>query len=314
MIEEFKIQNFRCFKEIDVPLRRLTVLIGENDTGKTAFLDAIFYLNMQANIDFKTEAWRHRDDATIVLARSGSGESARTIVSSKRYTKSDKMLMTGYYHLPSTGPSMTCPGQSDSSGPPQLMPNGQGVPALVDYFLRRDRKRFDAFVGEACTRIPGLEDIQVATPEKGLRSLDLKIEDGLVIVADRSSVGVRVILFFMALAYHPSPPEIVLIEEPECGVHPKRLGDIVSLARGLTTFEHSGKPVQIVMSTHSPHLLDTVNLETDQVLIFKRDSDGNRTASPADSERISAFMDEFNLGEVWYNEGEDGLIPRTAEE
>jgi putative ATP-dependent endonuclease of the OLD family len=36
------LQNFRCYQQIsDVPLHRLTVFIGENDAGKTVFLEAV---------------------------------------------------------------------------------------------------------------------------------------------------------------------------------------------------------------------------------------------------------------------------------
>lgn len=39
---EARIRNFRALRAIDVPLDRVTVLIGENNAGKTSFLDALF--------------------------------------------------------------------------------------------------------------------------------------------------------------------------------------------------------------------------------------------------------------------------------
>ncbi len=41
-ITEVRIRNFRSLKEVDVSLDWLTVLIGENNAGKTSFLDALF--------------------------------------------------------------------------------------------------------------------------------------------------------------------------------------------------------------------------------------------------------------------------------
>ncbi|HLA79084.1 MAG TPA: AAA family ATPase [Vicinamibacteria bacterium] len=70
------------------------------------------------------------------------------------------------------------------------------------------------------------------------------IESGFEIPGERLSTGVRLLFFFVALAHHPSPPDVVLIEEPENGVHPRRLADIVALLRRLTTGELSGKAVQ----------------------------------------------------------------------
>ena len=33
-------------------------------------------------------------------------------------------------------------------------------------------------------------------------------------------------------------------------------------------------------------------------------------AEPADTERLKVFLDEFMLGEVWYNQGEEGLVAK----
>ncbi len=41
-IIEIRIRNFRSLKQVDVYLDNLTVLIGENNSGKTSFLEALF--------------------------------------------------------------------------------------------------------------------------------------------------------------------------------------------------------------------------------------------------------------------------------
>lgn len=41
-IIEVRIRNFRCLQEVDLNLDWITVLLGENDSGKTSFLDALF--------------------------------------------------------------------------------------------------------------------------------------------------------------------------------------------------------------------------------------------------------------------------------
>jgi len=66
--------------------------------------------------------------------------------------------------------------------------------------------------------------------------------------------------------------------------------------------------VQVILSTHSPYLLDHVRLPEDQVIVFAREEDGRRTAHEADQARLKTFLDEFMLGEVWFNQGEEGLV------
>jgi len=41
-IKEVRVRNFRCLRSVDIELDRLTVLIGQNNSGKSSFLDALF--------------------------------------------------------------------------------------------------------------------------------------------------------------------------------------------------------------------------------------------------------------------------------
>jgi predicted ATPase len=203
---------------------------------------------------------------------------------------------------------MNSVGYPDEGEPPLLERNGAMIPALIDHLLRRDRQRFLGLVDAVKARVPGLNEVHVATPSADTRRIDLVIDEGLTIRADEASVGVRLLLFFVALTYHPSPPKLILLEEPENGVHPSRLADIVALLRDITKGVHCGHPAQVILTTHSPYLLDHIDVDEDQVLVFRREDDGSRTAEPLDKNRVKAFTDEFMLGEVWFNQQEAGLV------
>ena len=84
----------------------------------------------------------------------------------------------------------------------------------------------------------------------------------------------------------------------------------MALLKGITRGEHADNPAQVILSTHSPYLLDSVDPKEDRVLIFQRLDDGSRTATPADTKRLELFLDEFMLGEVWYNQGEEGMVAK----
>jgi putative ATP-dependent endonuclease of OLD family len=43
LIKEARIRNYRCLRSVDVELDPLTVLIGQNNAGKTSFLNALFF-------------------------------------------------------------------------------------------------------------------------------------------------------------------------------------------------------------------------------------------------------------------------------
>ncbi len=77
MLQRVRIKNFRCLREVDVPLRPLTVLIGPNDSGKSAFLRAIEHLCCNKGFDL-TDFWRmDPKHKTLVSAESSTERIAR---------------------------------------------------------------------------------------------------------------------------------------------------------------------------------------------------------------------------------------------
>jgi energy-coupling factor transporter ATP-binding protein EcfA2 len=309
-LEQVEINNFRCLKSVRVPLKPLTVLIGPNDSGKSAFLSAIECVIMGKAIEI-TDQWRGEPNLEVsILARSnvGEGRNRTKITDGQGNNTMPDLQPISSYHFPSQGIPMESPGYPDQQGVPAISNTGQNVPALFDYLLRQERDRYAEARDALKELIPGLQDINIGTPKPDTRKIDLLLEDGFRLPADRASTDVRLLLAFVALAYHPSPPRVILLEEPETGVHPKRLGDIMLLLREITAGKHGERAAQVILTTHSPYLLDCVDPATDQVLVFQRNPDGSRTANPADSDRLRVFLDEFKLGEVWYNQGEEGLV------
>ena len=215
------------------------------------------------------------------------------------------------YVLPSSGVPM----DSQGLGAGRIPSPGEGggnVAAVLDALLRSDRKRFDQIEEVIREHLPGVEAVHIETPEPSHRRVDLVFQGGVKMPANMASTGVRLMIFFITLAYHPMPPRLILLEEPENGVHPKRLAQIVSLLREITEGKHGNHAAQIILTTHSPYLLDSVIPDKDQVIVFRRNDNGDRVAEAVDQERLREFMDEFMLGEIWFNQGEEGLIKRKV--
>ncbi|MAE72314.1 MAG: hypothetical protein CME06_17830 [Gemmatimonadetes bacterium] len=321
-----RIENYRCLREVDVPLAPLTVLIGPNDSGKSTFLGALERLGQAARSKWDGTSWLGDPSAQpSILGELSSGESRAIGGDQHVHPPPGSVLLPRAHSGPKVGggtyfdlaPSrlpQESGGHGDKRGVPKLDEVGGGAAALLDYLLRRDRERFDAYVAAARAQIPGLKDLRIATPEPEKRRIDLVTEKGFEVPPAHQSAGVRLMLFMLALAFHPSPPGLVLIDEPENGIHPRRLKEVISLLRQLSRGEHGDHNAQVVLSTHSPYLLDHIDPEQDQVLVFRRnEEDGSRTAEPVDPERVRGFLDEFMLGEVWFNQEESALVARRTE-
>jgi predicted ATPase len=98
-------------------------------------------------------------------------------------------------------------------------------------------------------------------------------------------------------------PCVLALEEPERGIHPRRLRDLVDYMLRLTK---SG--VQVVLTTHSPTLLDEFRDSPESVLIFDRDEKGTHVTRLSDRPAWARELGGASLGELWYS-GVLGGVP-----
>lgn len=322
VIDNVEIHNFRGLRHVHVALAPLTVLIGPNNSGKTSFLRAIELAGIAGlsmggkqsgalQLD-PTDHWRNNPKNQVAM-RVGNC----TLKSSAKHPAHYEIELQGsdftpvaFFRLPHDV-KMSAKGFTDSANATglELGPAGENVAAMVDFMLRRARDRFDAMQAEARELIPGLQSLNVSTPDPQTRRLDLVMEDGWELPADKASSGVRLLLFFLTLTHRPDPPRTILIEEPENGIHPMRLEAVM---RMLIRLADSPDGPQVILSTHSPYLLDCLTLEKHGVVVFSRDPEGGCTARNVDSERLKPFLTDFMLGEVWINQGEQALVEESS--
>ena len=108
----------------------------------------------------------------------------------------------------------------------------------------------------------------------------------------------------------PEPPRLVLLEEPENGIYPKRLAEVITLLKTMAKGTPGVRFPQIVLSTHSPYVLSF--FEPEEVTFLSRDlKTGGVRARPmrgAPNIRERLADGQFYLGELWYNLSEEELF------
>jgi predicted ATPase len=109
----------------------------------------------------------------------------------------------------------------------------------------------------------------------------------------------------------PEPPPLLLLEEPENGIYPKRLGEVITLLRQLVERTDSTPFPQIILSTHSPYVLSF--FEPEEVTFLSRPP--GKPNAPVRARPLSSVKNirermgkEFYLGELWYNLSEEELF------
>lgn len=132
-------------------------------------------------------------------------------------------------------------------------PRGEWIAPFL-YRLKeseKERKYFLAIGRALRSAIPTVEDLDVdLDPRRGI--LDILIrQDGIPYSSRVVSEGTLRVLALCCLAGNPWPGELIAFEEPENGVHPRRIEVVADL---LAAIADQGRS-QVVVTTHSPTLI-----------------------------------------------------------
>ena len=168
---------------------------------------------------------------------------------------------------------------------------GSGLPGLYDAVLGRDMAAFQAINRRAVGLFPAVDSLSLKNPTANSKAMGVKLVDGTYVPAEAMSEG---LLYFLAFALLPylEPTAMVLIEEPENGLHPARIAEVMRVLRELSA------TTQIVIATHSPLVLN--ELRPEEVTVLTRDpAHGTRAQPIASTPRFSERSKVYALGELW---------------
>ncbi len=171
---------------------------------------------------------------------------------------------------------------------------GRNLPQVLHTLLTTNRRVFESIESKIRSCVPEIEEIvlpvisgprvYIAVREKGFDKpfSFQQISDGTL----------RLLAFITALSLEPT---LAAFEEPENCVHPYLLETLVDLVR------KSGK--QVIISTHSPYLLDHVKPE-EVLLVLKEHGETRikRLTSTREVSVVKEFLENGGtLGEAWYS-------------
>jgi AAA15 family ATPase/GTPase len=75
MLRDLTIQNYRCFKDFHInELARVNLIVGQNNSGKTTFLEAIYLLVHQQNIQAVFDVLSSRGETSYIQIQGASSQ------------------------------------------------------------------------------------------------------------------------------------------------------------------------------------------------------------------------------------------------
>jgi predicted ATPase len=151
--------------------------------------------------------------------------------------------------------------------------------ALIEGTIKQIAPFFDGFVLEPLKANP--EMIKLEWREKG--SDDYMDGHSL-------SDGTLRFMCLATLLLQPDLPRLILLDEPELGLHPAAIQVLASLLRA------ASQRSQILLATQSVTLIN--QFDPEDVVVADR-QDGGTTFTRLSSETFSNWLDEYSIGELW---------------
>jgi ABC-type branched-subunit amino acid transport system ATPase component len=173
---------------------------------------------------------------------------------------------------------------------------GAGLPAVYDA-IRNNVEAFQSIVERVRDLFPTVKNITVSVPAAGMKAVKVTLKDGKDIGAHEMSEGLLYFLGFAALQY--CGPSLLLVEEPENGLHPSRIRDVMNVLRKIS------ESTQVVLATHSPLVIN--EMKPNEVTVVTRDAAGTHCMPIGKTKGFEDRIKVYALGELWlsYANGKD---------
>jgi predicted ATPase len=176
-----------------------------------------------------------------------------------------------------------------------LRADGANLPAFLYLLHEKHKDSYDLIVRTVQRIAPFFEDFRL-DPLR-LRPDDIKLEwrhkrsDQYFDASSLSDGTLRFIalatLFLQPEQYRPS---VILVDEPELGLHPYALEVLAALVR------QASVTTQVIISTQSSLLLD--HFQPEDILVADR-VDGGTQLTRLESPHLAKWLEDYSLGQLW---------------
>ena len=321
-IDSITIQGFKSIASIDdLKLGAINVVIGPNGSGKSNFIGVFSFLHAirQGHLQsFVAEAGgadrvlhfgsKVTTELRIHVSFDGGVNQYKLVLgptSSDELAVREETGVTAFvqrhfdrwrlYHFHDTSSSSPMKKTADLNDNRYLRPDGSNLAAFL-YFLKAKHPASYQLIRRSVQRVaPFLDDFQLEPMQLNNEKIRLEWRhQGTEAYFHAASLsdGTLRFLALATLLLQPRElrPSVILVDEPELGLHPFAISLLAALIK------QASIETQVIISTQSPLLLD--NFEPEEVLVADR-VDGGTQLTRLESAKLQSWLEDYSLGQLW---------------
>lgn len=210
------------------------------------------------------------------------------------------------YHLDDTDSSSPIRKTARVEDGRPLRPDGSNLPAFLYNLHENFRENLDSIVREVRRVAPFFLSFSLEPDGKQAEFISLNWNhrrSNYPLGVSSLSDGTLRFIMLATLLLQPQGylPSVILIDEPELGLHPYAMAILAALVR------EASRSTQIILCTQSPTLLDY--FEPKEVLVADLVNDAT-TLRRLEPEPFKEWLEDYSLGQLWEkNEFGDQPVP-----
>lgn len=204
----------------------------------------------------------------------------------------DFLRRTIVYHLHDTSSTAGMKQKCAVNDNAYLRGDGANISAILYRIRRDDPKAYLRIVDTIRLILPFFSDFELE-PEHGhiLLAWSERNSEPIFDVSQASDGMLRVVaLVTLLLQPEEQLPDVVVLDEPELGLHPYAITVIGGLIRAAST------KVQVIAATQSTSLVD--QFDPEHVVVVER-NERESTFQRLDPERLQDWLEDYSLSELW---------------
>lgn len=326
MIAAVHFRSFKALRSAAVKLAPFNLVLGPNGSGKTSLIQALLRLRTLAmlpdtgptkpaenapgpRIEFQFMA--PYQDVRVALGCNADelvcnllevahplGPAGEALWAELR-PKLQSIRAYLFDHYAMAAPAKLAEGS-------QLTSNGGNLAAVLAHWQKIIPAAYEALQTEFLRLMPEFAGLVLKTDATGGVELGATLREngGEYIPADSLSQGMLYLLAVLVLAFDPTPPAVVCLEEADRGMHPRSLREVRDALYRLSYPRDEGMerpPVQVIATTHSPYLLDLFKEHPEEVVLASKHGRAATFERLSDRTDIIELMKEAHLGDLWYS-------------